>query len=179
MNRAGLLAALLIWPGFSAGAEQLVVPGLTPLPEEKQQGPQDTLVELEPCSDVQGDPRFCTRTLACLGNDGLWIDGMSQGWGQSGLLRGVRSDGVVCAGAWAYGGVLGSATAEFLCTDGLTGAVIYFSQDPVTGTGIGRGTDSLGRPIQAWTGDNVLQFLGKGDMTVAALPCGENPIPVS
>ena len=57
--------------------------------------------------------------------------------------------------------------------------MIYFSQDSDTGTAIARGMDDMGRHIRAWTGENVLRYLGDGDVNAAKLPCTEAAIPIS
>lgn len=129
-----------------------------------------------PACTITGDANSCSRTLACIGEEGLWFDGQARGFNR-GTLVGQRSDGVVCAGTWAYG-ALGTATANLECDDGLTGHVMYFTEDGRTGTGIARGIDSSGRIIKAWTGDKVLEFLGKTGEVTATLPCGEIAVPI-
>lgn len=166
-----LVFALAVVGGTKAGfAEQLIVPGLSPEPAPEKTVPA--------CDLIEGSPENCVRTLACIGPDGLWFDGQARGW-NSGTLIGTRSDGVPCTGQWAYGGVLGSASAQLQCSDGLKARVIYFAQDSQTGTGIARGMDGTGRVVRAWTGANVLQFLGETDDAPAQLPCGLTGIPIS
>ncbi|MEM6308521.1 MAG: hypothetical protein AAF754_00615 [Pseudomonadota bacterium] len=161
---SGLFASLAI-------AENLHVPGLSP-------DNSDSGLNLPPCILNSGSQDSCARTLACIGSNGLWFDGQARGW-NSGTLVGIRSDGVPCAGTWAYGSLIGSASAKFECKDGLSARAIYYAQDDETGTGIARGIDSKGRFIRAWTGKNVLQFFGQSDVERAKLPCTEDVIPIS
>ena len=151
------------------GSGSLSVPGLSP----------DTpKLELPACETTQ-DGNTCARVLACVGQDGLWLDGQARGW-NTGTLAVQRSDGVVCAGKWAADqGPFGTGTARMECSDGTTARAIYYSQDSLTGTAIGRGVDSVGRTIRAWSGQNVLEFLGDGDVNAAKLPCADAAIPIS
>ncbi|MEO1364302.1 MAG: hypothetical protein AAFU86_11060 [Pseudomonadota bacterium] len=169
MIRLVLPATLVIFLAPPAQADELRVPGLS----------EDTrTLDLPACENTR-DQDNCARVLACVGRDGLWLDGQARGW-NSGSLAVQRSDGVVCAGAWAADdGPLGSGTARFECSDGSNGRVIYFSQDSDTGTAIARGMDDMGRHIRAWTGENVLRYLGDGDVNAAKLPCTEAAIPIS
>lgn len=169
MIRLVLPAALVLFLPAGVSAESLQVPGLSdPAPR----------LELPACENTR-DQGNCARVLACVGEDGLWLDGQARGW-NLGTLAAQRSDGAVCAGTWAADdGPLGSGTARFECSDGSAGPVIYFSQDPDTGTAIARGMDSRGRFIRAWSGKNVLQFLGAGNVEAARLPCTTAQIPIS
>ncbi|MEM9871998.1 MAG: hypothetical protein AAF822_12140 [Pseudomonadota bacterium] len=169
MIRLVLPATLTFFLSVGAKAEELRVPGLS-----------DTAPTLDlPACENTRDQNNCARVLACVGRDGLWLDGQARGW-NSGSVAVQRSDGVVCAGTWAADdGPLGSGTARFECSDGSQGRVIYFSQDSLTGTAIARGMDDMGRHIRAWTGENVLQYLGDGDVEAAKLPCTDAAIPIS
>ncbi|MCC1491001.1 hypothetical protein [Cognatishimia sp. F0-27] len=129
------------------------------------------------CVLIPGSQQSCARVLACIGVQGLYFDGGAYGW-DSGVVLGLRSDGVPCAGEWTSGGLFGSGNARLECEDGLTVGAIYYSQDPQSGTAIGRGTDSMGRGIIAWSGENVLKYLTAEGAPSAALPCGPTPIPI-
>lgn len=164
--RSVLPAGLLFFvstPLFAEGIEGL---GMVPQPRTPQ---------MPECHLTQ-DAGNCVRFLACVGTDGLWVDGQVHGWNR-GTLKGQRNDGAICVGVWtASDGPMGSGTADFECSDGSVGKVIYFSQDSLTGTAIGRGMDSKGRHVKAWSGDNVLTFLGDGDVDAARLPCQDTPV---
>ena len=137
----------------------------------------DTAPKLElPACDISGDANSCVRFLACVGNEGLWMDGQARGW-NVGTIAAQRNDGPVCAGNWAAGtGPNGAGTAQYQCSDGSSGEVIYFAQDSSTGTVIARGVDNKGREIRAWSGEHVLKFLGDGDVNAAKLPCTDAPL---
>jgi hypothetical protein len=170
MFRALLLASVLTILANASLAEQLKVPGLSP------EAP--ATLDLPACENTRDDNN-CARVLACFGLQGVYFDGQARGWGR-GTLAGQRNDGVVCGGTWEAGtGPWGSGVARFRCEDGTQGQVMYFTQDPETGTAIGRGMDSTGRHIKGWSGHNVLEFLGEGDALNAELPCSTVPIPIS
>lgn len=169
MIRLVLPATLAFFLCSGAWAEPLQVPGL------EAEAPK---LDLPACENTR-DANNCARFLACVGRDGLWLDGQARGW-NTGTLAAQRSDGAVCAGTWAAGvGPFGAGIARFECNDGSAGQVIYFSQDSQTGTAIARGMDNRGRVLRAWSGENVLQFLGDGDVKAAKLPCTAEPIPIS
>ncbi|MEL7166842.1 MAG: hypothetical protein AAGL96_15335 [Pseudomonadota bacterium] len=169
MLRGALPATLALFLTQPLAADDLRVPGLSP---------DAPALDLPACDNTR-DSNNCARVLACVGRDGLWLDGQARGW-NAGTLAAQRSDGVVCAGTWsADQGPFGSGTARFECQDGSSGRVIYYSQDSLTGTAIARGLDSRGRAIRAWTGQNVLRFLGDGDVQAARLPCTDATIPIS
>lgn len=110
------------------------------------------------CENIVGAQQNCVRVLACIGETGLYFDGVARGW-DAGSLMGRTSAGTLCFGKWSAGGLLGSGTAEMRCMDGLTVNLIFYTQDNSTGTVIGRGMDSENRVVRAWSGNNVLQFL--------------------
>lgn len=130
------------------------------------------------CTLQPGSQDSCARVLACIGDEGLYFDGGVYGW-EAGIVLGARNDGVACAGHWQSGGFLGTGTAQLECKDGLTVQALYYSQDSMTGTAIGRGTDSIGRAVVAWSGENVLGYLTPDGRPGAELPCGPTPIPIS
>jgi len=160
---------LALTHALPAAAQQTTLPPL---------GGEPAAPAIPDCVLTPGSPESCSRVLACIGVDGLYFDGGAFGW-DTGEVLGQRNDGVACAGPWRSGGFLGTGTAQLLCEDGLTGDAIYYSQDDETGTTIGRGTDSLGRPVIAWSGENVLRYLTPDGSPSARLPCGATPIPIS
>ncbi|WP_136442005.1 hypothetical protein [Pacificoceanicola onchidii] len=161
------LLPVLLCLGLPCFAEGFKLPGIG---TEKPAAPI--------CQNIPGDQNNCVRVLACIGSDGLYFDGAARGWDQ-GIVTGATSEGIPCAGHWRSGGFLGSGTSQMRCEDGLGVDVLYYTQDGVTGTVIGRGTDSLGRAIIVWTGENVLKYLTPEGRPNAELPCGPTPIPVS
>lgn len=128
-----------------------------------------------PCANTMRADN-CSRVLACVGDDGLWLDGRADGWDQ-GTLSAELSDGTTCEGSWRVGGPMGLGTAEMTCSDGREGGVVYTAQDGLTGTGIASGAMSDGAAIRAWTGRNVLEFL-TGEDGVPRLPCDAGAIPI-
>lgn len=169
MIRCALWAVFTCFSVGAVSAQSLQVPGLSDdVPK----------LELGECEIAQ-DQSNCTRVLACVGTEGLWLDGQVRGW-NTGTVAAQRSDGVVCAGVWsADSGPFGGGTARIECSDGSVGQVIYFSQDSLTSTAIARGMDDKGRHIRAWSGEHVLRYLGDGDVDAAKLPCVEKGIPIS
>lgn len=151
--------------------EALQLPGIGAAP----QPPAATA--LPACETDLYSENNCVRVLACVGDEGLWLDGQARGW-NSGTILGVISDGTPCAGTWTADGPLGFGLAEATCEDGVTIEAVYTSRDDETGTAIGTGRDSLGRQIRAWSGLYVLEFLRDGE-DVPKLPCGPEAIPIS
>ncbi|MEL6570799.1 MAG: hypothetical protein AAFQ64_04015 [Pseudomonadota bacterium] len=134
--------------------------------------------DLGVCRNIPYDQDNCVRVLACIGDQGLQFDGKARGWDQ-GHIIGQRSDFTNCTGTWDSNGPLGTGVGQLTCEDGVTVDVIYYTQDNVTGTVIGRGKDSLGRNVQVWSGENVLQFLTPDGAHGARLPCFGGDIPIS
>jgi len=153
----------------TVAAQSLSVPGLTP----------DSNTPALPSCDLHPyhDQRNCVRALACIGDEGLWMDGQARGWDE-GSITGYTSQGVSCVGFWNSRGAFGTGFAKVECADGLTLDVIYTVQDNETGTVIGTGRDSLDRPVKAWSGLHVLEFL-KAGKEKPELPCGPVSIPIS
>ncbi|MEO1556942.1 MAG: hypothetical protein AAFS01_10965 [Pseudomonadota bacterium] len=168
MFRTLLPAALCLVARHVHAQDEIEVPGLT------APGP---VLELPACENTQDDNN-CARFLACIGREGLWVDGQARGW-NAGTLAAQRSDGAVCQGRWTYRDGLGIADTRFECSDGSTGWAVYVSQDSSTGTGIADGIDSRGRRITAWTGASVIEFLTREGGGVAELPCTDATIPIS
>lgn len=130
------------------------------------------------CNNIPYSQKNCVRVLACVGDAGVTFDGQARGW-DTGSVTGTMSDGTACSGTWTSDGPLGTGFATMTCDNTTTIDVLYYSQDGITGTTIGRGTDSTGRPVQAWSGKNVLQFLTGPGAFGPALPCVQGDIPVS
>lgn len=170
MFRKLMPAALCIFAG-QLSAQTLELPPLTP-----QQTPEERAAPT--CENRPYSQENCVRVLACIGTGGLWFDGQALGWDQ-GIVRGATSDGIPCAGHWKSGGFMGTGTSQMMCRDDLSVNVLYYTQDNDTGTVIGRGTDSIGRGIIVWTGENVLKYLTPDGKPSAELPCGPTPIPIS
>lgn len=169
-----VIAGFLIAFGQTALANDAQPPQLR-LPQLSD--PDLLAPQVQPCENTR-DANNCARTLACIGNTGLWFEGEARGW-NAGTLEGRMSDGTSCTGDWAYGDILNTATATLICEDGTTARLIYYAQDPLTGTGQARGIDNRVRSIRAWTGLNVLEFLTPEGQDRPILPCTETGIPIS
>lgn len=125
------------------------------------------------------DRTSCTRVLACIGDQGRWFNGRAMGRGE-GTLAGTISDGTICAGTWTERNIFGAGQADVACDDGMTVTVIYFYQEPYTGTAIGRGIASTGVGVKSWSGLHVLDYLKQETgLPHATLPCGAFDIPIS
>jgi len=134
--------------------------------------------DLGVCHNIPYSTGNCVRVLACVGDQGLWLDGKARGWDQ-GTVTALRNDNVVCQGTWDSNGPLGTGRSQIACQDGTSANVIYYNQDNLTGTVSGQGLDSKDRRIQVWTGENVLQFLTAPGAYGPALPCVAGDIPIS
>lgn len=167
---AALCGGVFAAAGQAQAEEALRLPGLG----GAEGGAVATLPECE--ADLYGQNN-CVRVLACIGDEGLWLDGQARGWGKGTILA-VISDGTPCAGTWRADGPLGFGLAEATCEDGVTMQAVYTTRDDETGTAIGTGRDSLGRQIRAWSGLYVLDFL-RGEGETPKLPCGPTDIPIS
>lgn len=134
--------------------------------------------ETDICVNVPYSQDNCVRVLACIGDQGLHFDGQARGW-DVGPVTGAISNGVSCTGTWTADGPGGAGMGKMACEDGLEIGVIYYAQDSETSTVIGRGSDSIGQPVQVWSGENVLEFLPPDGAVSARLPCMSGPIPMS
>jgi ferredoxin len=56
--------------------------------------------------------------------------------------------------------------------------VQYLSQDELTGTAIGLGKTEDGRTVEAWSGENVLDYIRRESREVV-LQCGPATIPLA
>lgn len=130
------------------------------------------------CQNIPFSSENCVRVLACVGDQGVTFDGKARGW-DAGTVSGLMSDGTICTGTWDSNGPFGTGIATMSCNDGKGLDVVYYNQDNITGTVIGRGVDTSGRTVQVWTGENVLQFLTPLGAFGAALPCIQGEIPIS
>jgi hypothetical protein len=130
------------------------------------------------CRNIPYSQDNCVRVLACVGDQGLQFDGKARGW-DKGTVSGQISDFTQCTGTWDSDGPFGTGIGQMTCEDGVEMNVIYYSQDGITGTTIGRGTDTLGRALQVWSGENILEFLTPDGSNTARLPCINGDIPIS
>ncbi|MEM9785636.1 MAG: hypothetical protein AAF801_03990 [Pseudomonadota bacterium] len=134
--------------------------------------------ETAACENVPYSQDNCVRVLACIGDQGLYFDGQARGW-DTGPVTGEISNGVTCDGTWTANGPGGAGMGNMVCADGLEIGVIYDTQDNETGTVIGRGSDSIGQPVEIWSGENVLDYLTSDGAVSARLPCMSGSIPMS
>jgi len=134
--------------------------------------------ETASCENIPGSQDNCVRVLACIGDQGLHFDGQARGW-DTGPVTGTISNGVNCKGNWTADDPGGAGFGQMTCEDGLKIEVLYYTQDNETGTAIGRGTDSIGQPVEIWSGQNVLEYLTPDGSVSARLPCMSGPIPMS
>lgn len=95
------------------------------------------------------------------------------GW-NTGTLYGELSNGATCTGDWNNA----QARATFTCSDGQSGTVFYTLFDGITGTAIGQGATMAGRPVEAWTGENIFDYI-RGETGEVTLTCGVTEIPMS
>lgn len=166
MIRAALVACLAALPAAPAPAQGAVDPGRV---RPRADAPPPAAAA-PPCENRPFEAESCSRFLACVGEDGLWLDGQARGW-NTGTLAGTMSDGTTCTGSWWVAGDRPPG-AVFECSDGTAGRVRYVAQDSITGTGIAAGATGDGRAVRAWTGENVLAFLREeAGGPEALLPC--------
>lgn len=117
------------------------------------------------CLFDQGSQASCTHVVACIGGDTVFVGGTT-GW-DAGTLAGISSTGAACTGTWDNA----TGRAQFSCEDGESGEVTYTRIDDATGTGIGSGLTLSGRPIEAWSGRNIAEFVERETGRVT-LQCG-------
>lgn len=123
-------------------------------------------MSLDPaCVYQEGSQASCTHAVACIGGDTLFVGG-TVGWDE-GVLTGDLSTGASCNGIWNNANQL----VNFTCDDGQTGIVRYTLFDGSTGTAIGEGETLAGRPIEAWSGQNIVDFVERETGRVT-LQCG-------
>lgn len=135
--------------------------------------PAAAQMALDPtCKRDEASPQSCIHVIACIGGSDVFVGG-SVGW-DTGTLYGDLSTGATCTGNWNNA----EARADFTCTDGQSGTVFYTLRDGPTGTAIGQGVTIAGRPIEAWSGENVSAYIRRetGEVT---LTCGVTEIPMS
>ena len=130
-------------------------------------------MRLDPDCDLkEGSPTSCAHVIACIGGEELFVGG-AVGW-EEGTLYGALSTGAQCTGSWNNA----DAAAEFTCDDNQRGTVRYHLVDGLTGTAVGSGLTRAGRDIQAWSGNQVAQYIFNETGEVV-LQCGMNIVPVS
>ncbi|WP_461426397.1 hypothetical protein [Gymnodinialimonas sp.] len=123
-------------------------------------------MSLDPaCIYQEGSQASCTHVVACIGGDTLFVGG-SVGW-DAGVLTGSLSTGAQCTGVWDNA----RAVANFTCDDGQTGIVNYTVMDGRTGTALGQGTTIAGRNVEAWSGQNIAEYIERETGRVT-LQCG-------
>lgn len=127
---------------------------------------------------LTGDQANCVRVLACIGNGDSWFHGRALGRGQ-GTLHGQISDGTRCHGHWTQRNALGLGQAGLNCDDGRRATVLFTYQDEWTGTTTGIGSFDDGRPVTAWSGRNVLNYLDRVTGRPNRLPCPSGQVPIS
>jgi hypothetical protein len=127
---------------------------------------------LDPDCKVEiGSSQSCAHVIACIGTETLFVGG-SIGW-DSGRIEGRLDTGAACTGDWDNS----TGLARFACEDGTAGSVQYLQQDPPTGTAIGQGQTEDGRTVEAWSGQNVLDYIRRETREVT-LQCGPATIPL-
>lgn len=124
------------------------------------------------CVLNEGSDQSCSHAIACIGGDTLFVGG-AVGW-HKGSLTGALSNGATCTGDWDNEDGL----ARFSCSDGQRGRVVYGLVDGETGTAIGSGATGAGRPIEAWTGAQIADYVLRETREVV-LQCGVTEVPLS
>jgi hypothetical protein len=132
------------------------------------------LAQEPPCT-LQGGAEVCVPVLACVADTGLWIDGRAYG-SRQGRIEAVMSDGTFCSGTWEVRGILGMGRSDIVCDDGRKARIWYTYLDGRTGTAVGTGRSNFGERINAWSGQNVLEYLGQGSDGRPA-SCENKPLP--
>ena len=131
---------------------------------------------LPPCEHMPDTGQNCVRVLACIGDQGLFFYGQARGE-DVGIVLGRMSSGLQCSGRWGARKFSRRGYAKLKCEDGSRFNLNFFDRDPRTGTTITDGKDSEGRMIRAWSGANVLHFLG-GTTQMPSLKCGDFMVPL-
>jgi hypothetical protein len=124
------------------------------------------------CTLQTGSPESCSHVIACIGTETLFVGGVI-GW-NTGRIEGRLATGEACIGNWDSA----TSTANFACEDGTAGTVQYLSQDELTGTATGLGKTEDGRTVEAWSGENVLDYIRRESREVV-LQCGPATIPLA
>jgi hypothetical protein len=135
--------------------------------------PATAQMSLDPeCVFNEGSQQSCSHVIGCIGGDTLFVGG-STGW-ESGRLEGGLYTGETCTGTWDNS----TGMARFDCGGGLEGTVRYTLFDGESGTAIGTGEMLDGRPIDAWSGANILGYV-QAETGRVTLQCGVQEIPLS
>ena len=124
------------------------------------------------CTLKPGSPESCVHVIACIGTETLFVGG-SIGW-NTGRIEGRLATGAACVGDWDNS----TGQARFACEDGTVGQVQYLHQDGPTGTATGLGRTEDGRTVEAWSGQNVLDYIRRETGEVI-LECGPATIPLA
>ncbi len=132
------------------------------------------------CVTREGQQDSCSPLVACIGDAGTYFTGRAFGWGEGGTLSGTTNAGYACKGTWISQNIFGAGQANLTCSNGLQVVVFYTSIDPRTGTVIGHGSTTDHQQVDAWSGQQIKQFLinETGDVD-ARLMCGKTEIPIS
>ena len=123
------------------------------------------------CVFQDGSAQSCSHVIACIGSDTMFVGG-AVGW-DDGTLTGALANGAQCDGTWNNA----EGVADFSCDDGQSGRVVYWSVDGQTGTAIGSGATATGRPIEAWSGARIADYV-LAETGAATLQCGVTEIPL-
>ncbi|MEJ6391778.1 hypothetical protein V8J82_00840 [Gymnodinialimonas sp. 2305UL16-5] len=121
------------------------------------------------CQFAEGSAESCSHAVACIGNETLFV-GRSTGW-ETGLLQGEMSNGASCEGDWDNA----EGLANFTCDDDERGQVVYWFLDEETDVSLGSGATESGRPIEAWAGTEIAEYVER-ETGAATLQCGEETL---
>ena len=133
--------------------------------------PHNLSAQSETACPMTGDDSNCVRVVACIGDQGVWFNGLAFGRGE-GTFSETTSTGLMCGGTWMSRNAFGLGLGDITCENGQKGRVFYTYQDESTGTAVGQGAMYSGERIKIWSGTNVLEYL-RGDTgeLIAYLPC--------
>ncbi|MCU4653308.1 hypothetical protein N8I71_10720 [Roseibacterium sp. SDUM158016] len=152
------------YPALRAGATVFFTGAAAALSQQMTLDPE--------CRFTMDSPDSCSHVIACIGTETLFVGG-GIGW-DSGRLEGRLDTGAACIGDWDNA----KGQARFACEDGTAGTVQYFRRDDPTGTAIGIGETEDGRTVEAWSGENVLDYIRRETREVV-LQCGPATVPLA
>ena len=135
--------------------------------------PASAELALDPsCTWNEGQAESCSHLVGCIAGETAFV-GRDMGW-DTGTLDGTLADGTSCTGTWdSFQGA-----AQFECENGLSGQVVYWFQDEVTGTSLGSGATAEGRPIETWSGPYLADY-ASAEFGRPVLQCGATTIPLN